>query len=74
MNRRGLKIFLARKILTKLLCTRNVDCATRLKKGTFVLGRLNFPPSGGAARECASAVLSNYSKLLRRVRALKGLN
>lgn len=33
--------------------------------------RLNFPTSDG---EHALAVLSNYSKLLRRVRALKGLN
>ena len=33
--------------------------------------RLNFPTCDG---EHALAVLSNYSKLLRRVRALKGLN
>lgn len=45
----------------------------REKRETFArAGRLNFPPSSGEST--ASAVLSNYSKLLRRVRALKGLN
>jgi len=47
-----------------------VNCDA-FKKEEVRAGRLNFPPSSG---ESASTVLSNYSKLLRRVRALKGLN
>lgn len=41
------------------------------REGSLRDERLNFPTSDG---EYALAVLSNYSKLLRRVRALKRLN
>lgn len=62
--------FFCREKPTELLWAYNMNC-DMFKKGNIRAGKLNFPPSSG---ESASAVLSNYSKLLRRVRALKGLN
>lgn len=43
----------------------------KMREASLRAESLNFPTSDG---EHALAVLSNYSKLLRRVRALKGLN